>query len=707
MTVPAQDTRVTYTASGSSDTFAYPFRILSSADLLVYIDDVLQTLTTDYTVTGVDAEDGGNVVFTADPDADATVVIMRNMDYGRTEFDYQVSGSFRAETINRDLDSLALQIQQLAEKISRAPTLTVATLLAGIAFPSPGASQYIRWNADGTALEAVSSLVSSGRFVQSGDGAVEMEANAKMAEIVSTKDFGASPSASGTENAAAFNRAVRHGATFILCTRGEYDFNPRYMLYDDGSYSQATRVGVSIPSNRVLFGYGVTLNVENTNSDSYSVLASYNTSNVHLCGFTLVGDRDANTSNPAVPNDYGFGIDFRDVTDCSVENVISNKMWGDSFYLGVTDTSGTGSNRVTYRNITGINSRRQGLSITGGQKITVDGYRFEDITGASNGPCAGIDIEPNTTDYANDITLKNGFVEGCNRSVQAFKAINLNISDLQVEDCIVLFPIMSDRCYDVVMSNIQCRGGSTTNYGILWQETPDLSNIQVNGFSISGCDLYALYVSDTASHGFADVTFRNGKIFFKDDVINTSYVSSQSHGGVAFQDVDFIIPSGFDAGDAASLSPANYILESINCIFKKCDVTNKGSASLIFDVSPHGNRGNTFTNISFTKDALSLQNSWAAETGYEAPYYLKNSDNEVSLYGAMDSGTATAGTLLFTLPAGFRPSATVFAPIVVRDGGATVEGKGVTIDTDGTCVLTDNVGNNRVSLNGIKFMAGG
>lgn len=553
--------------------------------------------------------------------------------------------------------------------------------------------------------QAIFSSASGISFQQTGTGAIVRTSNDKMAEIVSTTDFGMSQSATAAENSAAFNLAVGHGAQYVFCPPGEYDINPRYMLYNDGSYSQATRVGVSIPSNRHIFGHGVTLNVENTNEDDYSVLASYVSEKVHIKGFELIGDRDVNTSNPAVPNDYGFGIDFRDVTDCSVEDVISNKMWGDSFYLGVTDTSGTGSNRVTYRNITGINSRRQGLSITGGQKITVDGYRFEDIAGASNGPCAGIDIEPNTTDYANDITLLNGFVEGCNRSVQAFKVINLNISDLQVEDCVILFPIMSDRCYDVMMSNIQCRGGSTTNYGILWQDTPDISNVQVNGFSISAADLYAFYISDTVSHGFADVTFRNGKIFFKDDVINTSYVSAQSLGGVTFSDVDFIVPSGFDAADAANLSPSTYLVSSVNCIFRKCDINHKGTASLTFDVSPHGNRGNTFTNIDYTKDTLTLQNSWVAESGYEAPYYIKNSDNEVSLYGSMDSGTTAAGTLLFTLPAGFRPSATVFANIITRDGAAAVTAKGVTIDTDGTCVLTDSTPNNRVSLNGVKFMA--
>lgn len=191
MTVPAQDTRVTYTASGSSDTFAYPFRILTSADLLVYVDDVVQTLTTDYTVTGVDEEDGGNVVFTTAPDADAVVVVMRDMDYGRTEFDYQTSGSFRAETINRDLDALALQIQQLAEQINRAPLLSVATVLAGLAFPSPGAGEFVRWNAGGTALETAPAVYDLGTFLQSGTGAVERTANSKMGERISVKDFGA------------------------------------------------------------------------------------------------------------------------------------------------------------------------------------------------------------------------------------------------------------------------------------------------------------------------------------------------------------------------------------------------------------------------------------------------------------------------------------------------------------------------------------
>lgn len=188
MTVPAQDTRVTYTASGSSDTFAYPFRILNANHLLVQVDGVTAT---DYTLTGVDNEDGGNVVFDVAPTAGAEIVIMRDMDYGRTEYDYQQAGELRALTLNKDIDSLAMQIQQLAEKISRAPLLAITTALTGLQFPNLEALKYLRANSTASGLEWVDTVVSSGTFLQSGTGAVERTANAKMAESVSTKDFDA------------------------------------------------------------------------------------------------------------------------------------------------------------------------------------------------------------------------------------------------------------------------------------------------------------------------------------------------------------------------------------------------------------------------------------------------------------------------------------------------------------------------------------
>lgn len=302
MTVPAQDTRVTYTASGSSDTFAYPFRILSSADLLVYIDDVLQVLTTDYTVTGADEEDGGNVVFVTPPVADSSVIIMRDMDYGRIVFDYQNAGSFRADTVNRDLDSLAMQIQQLAEKISRAPILSIATTLAGLSLPAPGASQYIRWNAAGTALEAVSSTVSAGTFLQSGTGTVERDANAKMAEIVSIDDFDGADPTGATSSIAAIQSALNQ-FDFVYVPTGTWQTT--------GDGAQAAR------NNQYIFGAGAGSILKKSDDDNAYVLYASSKSNLTICNLALDGSR-------ATTADYTnskFCLYLNDCDNCTVVNV--------------------------------------------------------------------------------------------------------------------------------------------------------------------------------------------------------------------------------------------------------------------------------------------------------------------------------------------------------------------------------------------------
>lgn len=541
-------------------------------------------------------------------------------------------------------------------------------------------------------------------FEPAGSGAVARTVQDKLREIVSVTDYGAVPGGA-VDSTAAFNLAVQSGARLVVVPAQTFLINPRHMLYNDGAYSQTTRVGVSIPSGVTLMMYGATLVSTDTDSDSYSLLASYRTSNVHINGGKLIGDKATNSSNPAVPADYGFGIDFRDVTDCSVEDVESNDMWGDSFYLGVTDTGGTGSKRVTYRNIKGSGSRRQGLSITGGEQITIDGWNFRSIRGAAAGPCAGIDIEPNTGDLVNDVIIKNGYAEDCNRPIQAFKCINLLIDGLQVENCDVLFPMVSDRVFDAVITNVIARGGANTNYGILWQNSLDISNVQVSNFSISGAALYAFYMDDTSGHPFSNVVFRDGVVFIKDAAVNTSYASAQSFGGVTFDSVRFVVPAGFDAADTVNLSPANTIFDGNNSIFTDCTVINSGTASLSFDCGQYGNRGNTFENIGTSRDLLSLQNDWVAASSHETPFVVKNRDGVVHVFGSISGGTGTSGTLLFTLPAGFRPSAQVLAPITVRAADASVSGKGVTIDSNGQVTLTDSTGNNRVGLSSITFVA--
>lgn len=118
-------TPAAFTGNGVSTVFAYGFKIFAAAELLVKVAGVTKTLTTDYTVNGVGAENGGSITFTAAPANGVSVTIERNLPYTRSE-DYQRNGAFDEFTVDRDFDRRQMQIQQLAEKAGRALTGPVA-----------------------------------------------------------------------------------------------------------------------------------------------------------------------------------------------------------------------------------------------------------------------------------------------------------------------------------------------------------------------------------------------------------------------------------------------------------------------------------------------------------------------------------------------------------------------------------------------------
>jgi len=496
-----------------------------------------------------------------------------------------------------------------------AQTSTIASLRAMVEIPSTVyvtgyttandnafGSNFFKWNSTSTVADNGGTIIKltgtlTGRYELQYSGAV----NVKWFGAVGA--FGIISSALADVNCAAMQSAFTAGYKVVMVPPGNYSWNPRFMLYNDGTYSQSTRVGVSIPSGVTLLGYGATLTSINTNSDNYDMLSSFKTTGVSIKGFTLIGDRDTNTSDPTVPNDYGFGIDFRDVTDASVEDVISNKMWGDSFYLGIIDIAGTGSNKVAYRNITGINSRRQGLSIAGGQKIIVDGYRFENIVGAVSGPCAGIDIEPNTSALCSDIQLLNGYVSTLNRTILVYKTINLIIDNLQVEDCSVLFPTLADRVYDTSISNVVARGGATSKYGILWQLSKTLVRVTISNCKIGVVSLYPFFMEEdtTASYKWVDVVFNDCAFYVKGAPVSTSIANVSTYGAISFNNTSVLVPTEFTPTETVNLTSTR-IISCSNTIWKDCLFDNRGTATLIMDVGVLGNHGNIFSNCKYIPD---------------------------------------------------------------------------------------------------------
>ncbi len=119
---------------------------------------------------------------------------------------------------------------------------------------------------------------------------------------------------------------------------------------------------------------------------------------------------------------------------------------------------------------------------------------------------------------------------------------------------------------------------------------------------------------------------------------------------------------------------------------------------------------------SSTFSSMSLQNSWVNYGGSYAPAgYSKGSDNLVTLRGLIKSGTASNGTIMATIPAGYCPGNHVLATSLgMGSGGAYADQTNARVDIiwnsgNNNCevrLYSSNpaTSNNWISLEGITYL---
>ena len=114
MTIELAPNRWSYVGNGATTGFAYTSRIFANSDLKVFVNDTLQTLVSDYSVTGAGTPSGGNVVLVSAPANGAVVVIVRDVA-AIQGLDLAALGSFPAEENEKALDRLTILAQQLED----------------------------------------------------------------------------------------------------------------------------------------------------------------------------------------------------------------------------------------------------------------------------------------------------------------------------------------------------------------------------------------------------------------------------------------------------------------------------------------------------------------------------------------------------------------------------------------------------------------
>ena len=149
--------RISYAvAQGATQTsFAVPFEFFASADLNVYVDGTLKTLTTHYTVSGGDGSTGTVTISVTGATGGSTVVITRDVALERTT-DFPSSGPFQIGALNTELDRLTAIAADLDDKAGRALQLTDFDVAASLVLPTVDnrKGKTLAFNAASGAVEA-------------------------------------------------------------------------------------------------------------------------------------------------------------------------------------------------------------------------------------------------------------------------------------------------------------------------------------------------------------------------------------------------------------------------------------------------------------------------------------------------------------------------------------------------------------------------
>lgn len=152
MTVASETSRNDYNGNAATTVFAYTFRILDEEHIAVYVDGELQTLTSDYTVSGVGVDSGGNITFLVAPPSGAGNVVFARSIPVTQDTDYVENDPFPAEVHEEALDKLTMIVQQQGEEISRALRFSITQGTIDAELPPPVANNLLGWNSDADAI---------------------------------------------------------------------------------------------------------------------------------------------------------------------------------------------------------------------------------------------------------------------------------------------------------------------------------------------------------------------------------------------------------------------------------------------------------------------------------------------------------------------------------------------------------------------------
>lgn len=157
----------------------------------------------------------------------------------------------------------------------------------------------------------------------------------------------------------------------------------------------------------------------------------------------IVGDKHTHLGSTG---EWGMGIRFHEAMNASVSGLTIKDCWGDCIYVG-----GNSKNVLIEKCILD-HGRRQGISVTKADGVTIKDCKISNVSGTS--PEYAIDLEPNANDTVKNILIENVEVVDCEGGFMATIAKRnvekKKIGKIQIKKCKVSarskYPIRMTSC---------------------------------------------------------------------------------------------------------------------------------------------------------------------------------------------------------------------------------------------------------------------
>lgn len=146
----------------------------------------------------------------------------------------------------------------------------------------------------------------------------------------------------------------------------------------------------------------------------------------------------------------GHGINVISSANISIKGLNIKDCWGDCIYVG-----GSSKNVDIFDCKLG-NGRRQGISITSADGVTIEDCKIKNVSGTN--PQAAIDIEPNRNEIVDNIIVRNIYCENCYGGIETWRPDDARIGNVIIDGCKILntkkrYPILVSYAENAIVVN--------------------------------------------------------------------------------------------------------------------------------------------------------------------------------------------------------------------------------------------------------------